>query len=111
MLEQTAIGEGVKDYKVGDRVAVEAGQYCGSCRLCKLGRYNLCTKSASRLFPCPGSALTQHSLLFFAFTSALRFLCEGLPPPGWYPPVPHQPPRRVPPQASGYLLLRAGVAR
>lgn len=42
---QTAIGEGVTDYKVGERVAIEAGVYCGACRLCKTGRYNLCTKS------------------------------------------------------------------
>lgn len=26
-------------------MAVEAGVYCKNCRLCKLGRYNLCPKS------------------------------------------------------------------
>ena len=37
------------DYSVGDRVAIEAGVYCGSCRLCKIGRYNLCPKSIPSL--------------------------------------------------------------
>lgn len=43
--EVVAVGEGVKDLKVGDRVAVEAGVYCKNCKFCKLGRYNLCTNS------------------------------------------------------------------
>lgn len=29
-------------FKVGDRVAIECGHYCGGCRWCKEGRYNLC---------------------------------------------------------------------
>lgn len=33
------------DYRVGDRVAIEAGIHCANCRLCKIGRYNLCPKS------------------------------------------------------------------
>ncbi|KAK4702782.1 L-iditol 2-dehydrogenase, partial [Phenoliferia sp. Uapishka_3] len=51
----TAIGSGVSELKVGDRVAVEAGIYCRECRLCKLGRYNLCTKmrfaSSAKVYP------------------------------------------------------------
>ncbi|KAF5006920.1 hypothetical protein FDECE_6725 [Fusarium decemcellulare] len=35
-------GEGVKDLKPGDRVAVEPGVPCGNCFLCLDGRYNLC---------------------------------------------------------------------
>ncbi|KAG8963349.1 hypothetical protein FRC03_003110 [Tulasnella sp. 419] len=38
----SAVGEGVTHLQVGDRVAIEAGIHCGSCRLCKAGRYNLC---------------------------------------------------------------------
>ena len=37
-----AIGEGVKDLKKGDRVAVEPGVPCRCCLFCKGGRYNLC---------------------------------------------------------------------
>ncbi|PWN54073.1 GroES-like protein [Violaceomyces palustris] len=44
--EIVAIGSQVPEglYKVGDRVAIEAGMYCGNCARCKEGRYNLCPK-------------------------------------------------------------------
>ncbi|KAL6863513.1 GroES-like protein [Trichoderma novae-zelandiae] len=35
-------GEGVTDFKPGDRVAIEPGVPCGACFLCLEGRYNLC---------------------------------------------------------------------
>jgi len=35
-------GEGVKDFKEGDRVAIEPGVPCGKCEMCKKGMYNLC---------------------------------------------------------------------
>ena len=37
-----ALGEGVSDLAVGDRVAVEPGVPCYTCTFCKEGRYNLC---------------------------------------------------------------------
>lgn len=37
-----ALGEGVSQYRVGDRVAGEAHKGCGSCRNCKEGRYTIC---------------------------------------------------------------------
>lgn len=37
-----ALGEGVRGFKVGDRVAAEAHKGCGNCRNCMMGRYNLC---------------------------------------------------------------------
>ena len=37
-----AIGPGVKNLKVGDKVALEPGCTCGQCEFCKTGRYNLC---------------------------------------------------------------------
>lgn len=40
--EIVAVGENVKDRKVGDRVAMEPGTPCGQCDLCKKGKYNLC---------------------------------------------------------------------
>ena len=36
------LGEGVKNLKVGDRVALEPGIPCGKCQMCKTGHYNLC---------------------------------------------------------------------
>eukprot|EP01127_Copromyxa_protea_P001688 TRINITY_DN11623_c0_g1_i1.p1 TRINITY_DN11623_c0_g1~~TRINITY_DN11623_c0_g1_i1.p1 ORF type:complete len:366 (-),score=78.64 TRINITY_DN11623_c0_g1_i1:57-1127(-) len=37
-----SVGPGVKDLKVGDRVAMEPGVPCMACNLCLTGRYNLC---------------------------------------------------------------------
>lgn len=37
-----AVGERVKDFKPGDRVAGEAHKGCGYCRNCKEGRYTIC---------------------------------------------------------------------
>jgi len=37
-----AVGPEVNGFSVGDRVIVEPGIACGYCRLCRLGRYNLC---------------------------------------------------------------------
>lgn len=36
------LGAGVQHLKVGDRVAIEPGVPCRTCKLCKSGRYNLC---------------------------------------------------------------------
>ncbi|KAI5202257.1 sorbitol dehydrogenase [Aureobasidium subglaciale] len=36
------VGEGVEEFKAGDRVAVEPGVPCEKCWLCREGRYNLC---------------------------------------------------------------------
>lgn len=35
-------GAGVRELKVGDRVALEPGITCGQCEFCKSGKYNLC---------------------------------------------------------------------
>ncbi|KAM0542988.1 hypothetical protein ACHAPJ_012545 [Fusarium lateritium] len=37
-----AWGPGVTGFQPGDRVALEVGLSCGSCRLCQVGKYNLC---------------------------------------------------------------------
>ncbi|MFC7395487.1 NAD(P)-dependent alcohol dehydrogenase [Scopulibacillus cellulosilyticus] len=37
-----AVGSDVKEFKAGDRVAIEPGVTCGHCEACKEGRYNLC---------------------------------------------------------------------
>jgi L-iditol 2-dehydrogenase len=40
--EVVALGEGVTEFKAGDRVAGEAHCGCGYCANCKAGHYNLC---------------------------------------------------------------------
>jgi 2-desacetyl-2-hydroxyethyl bacteriochlorophyllide A dehydrogenase len=40
--EVIAIGGDVRNVKVGDFVAVDPSLFCGRCRLCRLGRFNLC---------------------------------------------------------------------
>lgn len=42
--EVVEVGEGVSDFKPGDRVTSETTFYiCGECRYCKAGDYNLCS--------------------------------------------------------------------
>jgi L-iditol 2-dehydrogenase len=36
------LGSGVKNLKIGDKVALEPGKTCGKCEFCITGRYNLC---------------------------------------------------------------------
>jgi 2-desacetyl-2-hydroxyethyl bacteriochlorophyllide A dehydrogenase len=40
--EVVAIGAGVSNVKVGDFVAVDPSLFCGHCRQCRSGRFNLC---------------------------------------------------------------------
>ena len=53
----TAVGAGVDSgtLKVGDRVALEVGQPCEACELCRAGRYNICRgmsfRSSAKAFP------------------------------------------------------------
>lgn len=38
----TALGSQVSNFKLGQRVAIEAGIMCNDCDYCEKGRYNLC---------------------------------------------------------------------
>jgi 2-desacetyl-2-hydroxyethyl bacteriochlorophyllide A dehydrogenase len=40
--EVVAIGSDVRNIKVGDFVAVDPSLFCGKCRQCRAGRFNLC---------------------------------------------------------------------
>ncbi|KEA65649.1 2,3-butanediol dehydrogenase, R-alcohol forming, (R)- and (S)-acetoin-specific [Marinobacterium lacunae] len=44
--EIVALGDGVDDFGIGDRVAADACQHCGECDYCKRGQYNLCQQLA-----------------------------------------------------------------
>ena len=43
-----ALGEGVTELQVGDRVAAENHKGCGTCANCRRGRYNLCEVARSK---------------------------------------------------------------
>jgi 2-desacetyl-2-hydroxyethyl bacteriochlorophyllide A dehydrogenase len=45
--EIVAVGAGVRDYAVGDRVAVDPSLYCGYCYYCKRARGNQCENWAA----------------------------------------------------------------
>jgi L-iditol 2-dehydrogenase len=51
----TAVGSGVKNVVVGQRIAIEAGVMCNDCNYCSRGRYNLCKglrfASSAKTFP------------------------------------------------------------
>jgi len=40
--EITEVGEGVTDWKVGERVTFDSTEYCGECEECQAGYVNLC---------------------------------------------------------------------
>ncbi|KAF2639108.1 GroES-like protein [Massarina eburnea CBS 473.64] len=50
-----SIGSEVKNFAVGDKVALEVGQPCEQCARCKEGRYNICKemkfRSSAKAFP------------------------------------------------------------
>ena len=41
-----ALGDGVTDFEIGDKVAVECFSHCGTCKYCETGQYNLCVNRA-----------------------------------------------------------------
>jgi L-iditol 2-dehydrogenase len=51
----TALGPGVTNLMIGQRVAIEAGIMCNNCAYCSKGRYNLCKNlrfaSSAKTFP------------------------------------------------------------
>lgn len=49
------VGSDVKNFSIGDKVALEVGQPCETCERCKEGRYNICKsmrfRSSAKSFP------------------------------------------------------------
>jgi len=43
--EIQALGQGVEDWRVGERVAVQSNLFCGECEFCRRGDESLCLKS------------------------------------------------------------------
>jgi len=54
------VGEGVANLTVGDRVTVMPQLFCGTCRNCKTGRYNIC--SVLKVIGCQDPGASQEKL-------------------------------------------------
>lgn len=54
-----AVGEGVVEPKVGDRVAVFTMHYCGECDACQRGRYTSCPFTTSDGIQSPAGGMAQ----------------------------------------------------
>jgi len=51
----TALGPGVSDFKVDDRVVIFPNRYCGSCTNCRQGRTNICLQRQALGVNFPGA--------------------------------------------------------
>lgn len=54
------VADDVTSLKVGDRVCVEPGTFCGKCEHCKAGRYNLCENMEFLSAPPVHGAMRQY---------------------------------------------------
>ncbi|MFI9724441.1 zinc-dependent alcohol dehydrogenase family protein [Streptomyces sp. NPDC052396] len=54
--EVVAVGSGVHELAVDDRVAVDPSLYCNECHYCRIGRNNLCERYAAIGVTTPGAA-------------------------------------------------------
>ncbi len=51
-----ALGEGVQDFSVGQKVTIEPQVFCGKCHPCRHGKYNLCENLKVMGFQTTGAA-------------------------------------------------------
>lgn len=65
------VGKAVKHLQQGDRVALEPGVPCGTCRLCRVGRYNLCPDVAFLATPPVNGAFVEYLVHHGQFTYKL----------------------------------------
>lgn len=56
-----AVGAGVVDVAVGDRVAVQPNYHCGTCARCRDGHEHLCTSAAFHGINAPGGGLAERT--------------------------------------------------
>jgi len=68
-----ALGDGIEDLEVGDRVAVEPLETCGHCLACSSGRYNHCPIVAFHGYNRSGGGLAE-------YTVVRRRMAHRLPP-------------------------------
>lgn len=79
------VADDVTDLKVGDRVCVEPGTFCGKCEWCKKGKYNLCKNmeflSAPRTLGAMREYITHPAELCFKFPDNVSTLEAALVEP------------------------------
>jgi (R,R)-butanediol dehydrogenase / meso-butanediol dehydrogenase / diacetyl reductase len=61
--EVVALGAGVEDLEIGDKVAVEPVETCGTCLYCSSGRYNHCGLLAFHGYNRGSGGLAQYSVV------------------------------------------------
>jgi (R,R)-butanediol dehydrogenase/meso-butanediol dehydrogenase/diacetyl reductase len=71
--EVVDVGAGVTSVQVGDLVAVEPLQTCGTCAYCRSGAYNLCPTRAAH-------GLTRNGGAFSELTTVTEKMAHRLPP-------------------------------
>jgi len=59
----TAVGDGVTDLRIGDRVAVEPLYHCGTCRPCTSGAYNVCNRIAFHGLMANGGGMSETTVV------------------------------------------------
>jgi (R,R)-butanediol dehydrogenase / meso-butanediol dehydrogenase / diacetyl reductase len=70
--EVVELGKGVSDLKVGDLIAVEPVETCGTCHWCRAGQYNHCPTPAIHGYSRDGGGLAE-------YTVVLRSMAHKLP--------------------------------
>jgi len=78
--EVVEVGRAVTDLKPGDKVALEPGIACGTCRMCRIGRYNLCPDVVFLAAPPVNGAYVEYLVHAAEFTYKLpdgMSLAEG----------------------------------
>lgn len=59
----TAVGDGVVDFAIGDRIAVEPLYHCGTCRPCTSGAYNVCSQVAFHGLMAHGGGMSEVTVI------------------------------------------------
>jgi L-iditol 2-dehydrogenase len=94
-----ALGPNVRNFSLGDRVALEVGIPCGDCLICRKGRYNLCKKmrfrSSAKSFPHFQGTLQER------INHPAKWCYKSVPPLSpFLPHCAHTNPRRLPDSIS-----------
>lgn len=69
--EIVEIGEGVTEFEIGDRVAVEPIIACGKCEYCAQGKYNICTSLGFHGLAGGGGGFAEHTVFPAEFVHKL----------------------------------------
>lgn len=72
--EIVEVGEGVTQWQVGDRVAIEAGVPCASCDACRSGRYNACESRLTRRGECTLTSVGRPECGVLQYAAVPRYL-------------------------------------